>query len=155
MLYILIGSILLMVIWFFFSVNLAKRRKKRLQDSPKKSPVNVSDDFKQNIGQILKFSSKNKIVKPTVMQWLTQYENISDLQIRLLQTENPRPNTDTKKDFAHQMIEKQKQEIEKKAIELLVALQNKDKKKIREVCNPTLEKAEAVQRAMQQDTRKP
>ena len=154
MLYILIGSVLLMAIWFFFSVNLAKKRRKSIQDSPQKTLVNISDDFKENIGHILKFSAKNKIVKPTVTQWLTQYENISALEVRLLQTDPSRERPDTKKDFAHQMIDKQKQEIAKKAVELLVALQNKDKKMVREICGPTLEKVEAVQRAMQQDKRK-
>lgn len=153
MLKIIIGSVLFMVIWFFFSVRSAKKRKQKLKNSPqKKSSRKVSDNFEQNINQILKQASQNRAIKPTVTQWVTQYENVSALQKRLLQVDSRATRGgDTKQDFAHQMIEKQKQEIERNAKELLVALQNKDKSKIKQICNPTLEKAEAVQRAMQQD----
>lgn len=145
MLYIIIGSAGLMVIWFIFSIR-QKSKKKKLFQYTKRT---VSDNFEQNISQILKFASQDQTIKPTVTQWLTQYENISALQIRLLQAASRTSKSENQQNFAHKMIEKQKQEIEKNAKNLLVALKNKDARIVRLICEPTLEKREAVARAMQ------
>ena len=145
MLYMIIGSVGLMVIWFVFSSRQTSRKKKIFKDSKR----TVSDNFEQNISQILKFASQDQTIKPTVTQWLTQYENISALQIRLLQATSRTSKSENQQNFAHKMIEKQKQEIEKNAKNLLVALKNKDARIVRLICEPTLEKREAVARAMQ------
>jgi hypothetical protein len=136
-----------MVLW---SVLFQKKTKTKTKPSKQsKSSKPEQNSFEQDISRIMKFSTGNKAVKETVSQWLTQYENISALQVRLLQSNLGTKNT--KQDFAHQMIEKQKQEIEKNSQELLLALNNKDLKDVERICNLTLEKAEAVQRAMFQD----
>lgn len=142
MLYIIIGSAVLMVLWFVLS-------QKKMKTKPSQPSKQEQDSFEQDISRIMKFSSKNKIVKETVSQWLSQYENISALQVRLLQSNLGTKST--KQDFAHQMIEKQKQGIERNAHALLEALNNKDAENVTRICNPTLERAEAVQRAMFQD----
>ena len=134
-----------MVLWsVLFQKNTKTKPSK--QSKPSKPEQN---SFEKDISRIMKFSTGNKAVKETVSQWLTQYENISALQVRLLQSNLGTKNTN--QDFAHQMIEKQKQEIEKNAHELFLALKKKDLKDVEQICNVTLEKAEAVQRAMFQD----
>jgi hypothetical protein len=134
-----------MVLW-----SVLFQKKIKTKQSKQSKPLKLErNSFEQDISRIMKFSTGNKAVKGTVSQWLTQYENISALQVRLLQSNLGTKNT--KQDFAHQMIEKQKQEIEKNAQELLLALNNKDLKDVERICNLTLEKVEAVQRAMFQD----
>ena len=143
-LYIIIASVALIGIWFVAVTKKTKQRRRKFQEGKR----SVSDNFERNVSEILKHSVNNRQIKPTVTQWLTQYENISALQVRLLQSSSKTPKTESQQNFAHQMIEKQKQQIENNAKELLIALHNKDMRMVRQICDPTLQKKDAVERAM-------
>lgn len=104
--------------------------------------------FESIIQMLIVRAKSNKNVQQTLRQWLQRYENLSLLQVRLLDSSSD--GTRKKSDFAHQMIEEQKIALEKQAQQLLFAIQEKDQKKIAEICAAELDKKEAVDRAFQQ-----
>ena len=102
--WIAMGGVLILGMWWSIS--------SKPQPKPKKK-----NSMEQNVMLILRLSKRNSMVQRTVQELLKQYENLSFLQRRLLRGTSS--NDDPKQNFAQQMIEEQKQQIELKLEKLL------------------------------------